>query len=127
GVARISPLIPGIDVVGTVVDSSDERWQRGDEVVLTGAGLGETRNGGYSTHARVPSASLVRVPAQLGMRRAAAIGTAGFSAAQAVLAPERAGLPDGDIGPPRAAPWACPGPGRRSPSRARRCRAATSE
>jgi acrylyl-CoA reductase (NADPH) len=97
GVARISPLIPGIDVVGTVVESSDERWQRGDEVVLTGAGLGETRNGGYSTRARVPSASLVRVPATLGMRRAAAIGTAGFTAAQAVLALERAGLPDGDI------------------------------
>lgn len=97
GVARISPLIPGIDVVGTVVESSDERWRHGDEVVLTGAGLGETRNGGYSTRARVPSASLVRVPATLGMRRAAAIGTAGFTAAQAVLALERAGLPDGDI------------------------------
>ncbi len=97
GVARISPLIPGIDVVGTVVESSDDRWRRGDEVVLTGAGLGETRNGGYSTRARVPSASLVRVPPQLGMRRAAAIGTAGFTAAQAVLALERAELPDGDI------------------------------
>src|SRR5690606_36448289 len=97
GVARTSPLIHGIDVVGTVRESSDERWHRGDEVVLTGAGLGETRNGGYSTRARVPSASLVRVPPQLGMRRAAAIGTAGFTAAQAVLALERAGLPDGDI------------------------------
>ena len=97
GVARISPLIPGIDVVGTVVESSDERWQPGDEVVLTGAGLGETRNGGYSTRARVPSASLVRVPAKLGMRRAAAIGTAGFTAAQAVLALEHADLPDGDV------------------------------
>jgi acrylyl-CoA reductase (NADPH) len=97
GVARISPLIPGIDVVGTVVESGDERWSSGDEVVLTGAGLGETRNGGYSVRARVPSASLVRVPPALGMRRAAAIGTAGFTAAQAVLALERAELPDGDV------------------------------
>lgn len=97
GVARVSPLVPGIDVVGTVVSSGDERWVAGDEVVLTGAGLGETRNGGYSERARVASDSLVRVPARLGMRRAAAIGTAGFTAAQAVLALERAGLPDGDV------------------------------
>ena len=97
GVARISPLIPGIDVVGTVVDSSDTRWSPGDEVVLTGAGIGETCNGGYSTRARVASASLVRVPPRLGMRRAAAIGTAGFTAAQAVLALERSGIPTGDV------------------------------
>lgn len=97
GVARITPLVPGIDVVGTVVESADERWSPGDEVVLTGAGLGETRNGGYADRARVPSDSLVRVPPRLGMRRAAAIGTAGFTAAQAVLALERAGLPDGDV------------------------------
>lgn len=97
GVARISPLIPGIDVVGTVAESSDGRWAPGDEVVLTGAGLGETRHGGYATRARVASDSLVRVPPRLGMRRAAAIGTAGFTAAQAVLALERSGLPDGDV------------------------------
>lgn len=97
GVARVSPLVPGIDVVGTVASSSDERWKPGDEVVLTGAGLGETRNGGYSERARVPAEHLVRVPAKLGMRRAAAIGTAGFTAAQAVLALEGADLPDGDV------------------------------
>src|SRR6478736_8654149 len=85
GVARVSPLVPGIDLVGTVVESSDERWSRGDEVVLTGAGLGETRNGGYAQRARVDAESLVRVPEKLGMARAAAIGTAGFTAAQAVL------------------------------------------
>lgn len=97
GVARISPLIPGIDVVGRVVESADGRWQPGDEVVLTGVGLGETRNGGYSTRARVPAEALVRVPEKLGMRRAAAIGTAGFTAAQAVLALEHCDIPDGDI------------------------------
>ncbi len=97
GVARVSPLVPGIDVVGTVASTSDERWKPGDEVVLIGAGLGETRNGGYSERARVPAEHLVRVPAKLGMRRAAAIGTAGFTAAQAVLALEGADLPDGDV------------------------------
>ncbi|OJX67676.1 MAG: hypothetical protein BGO94_02330 [Micrococcales bacterium 72-143] len=97
GVARVSPLVPGIDVVGTVATSSDERWAPGDEVVLTGAGLGETRNGGYSIRARVPSDDLVRVPEKLGMRRVAAIGTAGFTAAQAVLALEHADIPDGDV------------------------------
>ena len=97
GVARISPLIPGIDVVGTVVDSSDERWRAGDEVVLTGAGLGETRNGGYSQRARVEAESLVRVPPAIGMARAAAIGTAGFTAAQAVLALDHHDIPDGDV------------------------------
>lgn len=97
GVARISPLIPGIDAVGTVVESADGRWKPGDEVVLTGAGLGETRHGGYSTRARVDADHLVRVPEQLGMRRVAAIGTAGFTAAQAVLALEHNDLPDGDV------------------------------
>jgi len=97
GVARVSPLVPGIDVVGTVVESSDGRWAPGDEVVLTGAGLGETRNGGYALRARVESEALVRVPPRLGMRRVAAIGTAGFTAAQAVLALEHAELPDGDV------------------------------
>lgn len=97
GVARVSPLVPGIDVVGTVVESADARWHAGDEVVLTGAGLGETRNGGYAQRARVPSEHLVRVPEKLGMARAAAIGTAGFTAAQAVLALEAAGIPDGDV------------------------------
>ena len=97
GVARISPLIPGIDVVGTVVESGDARWKPGDEVVLTGGGLGETRNGGYSTRARVEGDDLVRVPEKLGMRRVAAIGTAGFTAAQAVLALEHNDIPDGDV------------------------------
>ena len=97
GGARISPLVPGIDVVGTVVESADGRWQPGDEVVLTGAGLGETRNGGYSTRARVDAEDLVRVPEKLGMRRVAAIGTAGFTAAQAVLALEHSDIPDGDV------------------------------
>ncbi|TXK18813.1 MDR family oxidoreductase [Homoserinibacter sp. GY 40078] len=97
GVARVSPLIPGIDLVGTVAESDDARWRPGDEVVLTGAGLGETRNGGYARRARVSGELLIRVPAALGMRRAAAIGTAGFTAGQSVLALDDRGIPDGDV------------------------------
>ncbi|TPW78471.1 MDR family oxidoreductase [Schumannella sp. 10F1B-5-1] len=97
GVVRVSPLVPGIDVVGRVVESVDARLAPGTEIVLTGAGLGETRNGGYAERARFDGALAVPVPEELGARRAAAIGTAGFTAAQAVLALEDHGIPDGPI------------------------------
>jgi acrylyl-CoA reductase (NADPH) len=97
GVARINPLVPGIDLAGVVADSGDPRWSAGDLVVLNGFGLGETRNGGYAGRMRVPADPLVRVPEVFGTRRAAAIGTAGFTAALAVLELERHGLPDGEV------------------------------
>ncbi|WBU37173.1 MDR family oxidoreductase [Homoserinibacter sp. YIM 151385] len=97
GVMRVDPLVPGIDAVGRVLESSGGRWQPGDEVVLTGAGLGETRHGGYADRARLDGGLLVRVPAELGMRRAAALGTAGVTAALSVLALERHGIPDGPV------------------------------
>jgi acrylyl-CoA reductase (NADPH) len=94
GVVRTWPLIPGIDLVGTV-ESSDE-WAAGDSVILTGAGLGESHHGGLAQRARVDATSLVRVPAGLGPLRAAAIGTAGFTAMLSVLALERHGVTPGD-------------------------------
>jgi acrylyl-CoA reductase (NADPH) len=99
GVVRAFPLIAGIDLVGTVSASSDPRWAVGDEVILNGAGLGETRHGGLAERARVAGDSLVRVPDSIDALRAAAIGTAGFTAALAVLALERGGVtPDsGDV------------------------------
>ena len=48
GVVRTWPLIPGIDAVGTVIESRNPRFARGDEVVVNGAGLGENRHGGYT-------------------------------------------------------------------------------
>lgn len=96
GVARISPLIPGIDLVGTVEESADPRWQPGDRVVLNGSGIGEKHHGGLSERARVGGESLVRVPDALTSEQAAAIGTAGFTAMLAVLALERNGL-DPDV------------------------------
>ena len=53
GVVRTTPLVAGIDVIGTVAESSDPRWTPGDWIVLNGAGLSETRNGGYATRARI--------------------------------------------------------------------------
>lgn len=98
-IARTLPLIAGIDVVGRVVSSEDRGWSVGETVVLTGDGLGETRHGGFATTARVRPDALVRLPAAIGPERAAAIGTAGFTAMLAVLALEDAGVaPDaGDI------------------------------
>ena len=92
GVARTSPLIPGIDLVGTVEESRDPRWRPGDRVVLNGAGLGESHHGGLAERARVDGDALVRVPDQLTSEQAAAIGTAGFTAMLAVLALERNGV-----------------------------------
>ncbi|MGO4533937.1 MDR family oxidoreductase [Leifsonia sp. 2MCAF36] len=92
GVARTSPLIPGIDLVGTVQQSDDSRWRPGDRVVLNGAGLGESHHGGFAEKARVGGDALVRIPDSITSEQAAAIGTAGFTAMLAVLALERNGV-----------------------------------
>jgi acrylyl-CoA reductase (NADPH) len=96
GVVRSWPLIAGIDAVGTVTSSDTDRFAVGDEVLLNGAGLGENRHGGLAQRARVDSASLVKVPESLGGKRAAAIGTAGFTAMLSVLAVERHGVTPND-------------------------------
>ncbi|MGY4859042.1 MDR family oxidoreductase [Cryobacterium sp. AP23] len=92
GVARVWPLIAGIDLVGTVESSLDPRWVAGDRVILNGAGIGESHHGGLAERARVSGASLVRLPDAVSASRAAAIGTAGFTAMLAVLALERGGV-----------------------------------
>ncbi|WP_420369337.1 acryloyl-CoA reductase [Curtobacterium sp. L1-20] len=88
GVARLDPLVPGIDVVGTVaaLGPGVHDVRIGDRVVLNGAGAGESRHGGWATHAVVPSGSLVVLPDAVPLDFAAAIGTAGFTAALSVLA-----------------------------------------
>lgn len=96
GVIRSYPLIPGIDLVGTVAADSGQ-WSRGDRVVLNGGGIGETHHGGLAERARVDSEFLVALPDGLTPKRAAAIGTAGFTAMLAVLALEEAGSLDGDV------------------------------
>ena len=96
GVVRTWPLIPGIDLVGTVESSDSGDWSPGDRVLLNGDGLGESHHGGLAQRARVDGANLVRVPDAVGPLRAAAIGTAGFTAMLSVLAVERHGVEPGD-------------------------------
>jgi acrylyl-CoA reductase (NADPH) len=92
GVIRSYPLIPGIDLVGTVAASESPLWAPGDRVILNGWGIGESHHGGLAERARVKSEWLVALPGGMDARRAAAIGTAGFTAMLAVLALERAGV-----------------------------------
>ncbi|GMU42643.1 MAG: oxidoreductase [Xanthomonadales bacterium] len=80
-ILRQYPLVGGIDVAGHVVESRDPRFREGDPVIVTGSGLSETRDGGYSEYARVESEWAVPLPPTLTLREAMAIGTAGFTAA----------------------------------------------
>lgn len=96
GIVRRTPLIAGIDLVGEVVESRHDRWRPGDPVTLNGAGLGEQLHGGLAAMARVNGDDLVRVPDAFTPAQAAAIGTAGFTAALALLAVEGHGLTPDD-------------------------------
>ncbi len=97
GVVRITPLVPGIDVVGMVTASTNPRWSVGDRVLLNGAGAGETRHGGLGEHAVLDGDTLVATPSVFTDAQAAGIGTAGFTAMLAILALERHGVTEGDV------------------------------
>jgi len=94
-VARISPLIPGIDLAGTVVGSEDPSIPVGSSVLAHGYELGVSRHGGYADYQRVPAGWVVPLNG-LTTREAMAIGTAGFTAAMSVAALEERGLEPGD-------------------------------
>ncbi|HET7845036.1 MAG TPA: acryloyl-CoA reductase [Xanthomonadales bacterium] len=83
-ILRRSPLVGGIDVAGTVVASQDPRFREGDEVLVTGSGLSEVRDGGYSEFARLDAANVIPLPRGLDAREAMILGTAGFTAALAL-------------------------------------------
>ena len=91
-VVRRFPMIAGIDLAGTVEQSSHPQWKPGDKVICTGWGMGETHLGAYAEKARVKGNWLVRLPEGMSARDAMAIGTAGFTAMLAVLALEKHGL-----------------------------------
>ena len=95
GLVRKYPHIPGIDLAGTVEESSDDRYKAGDKVVLTGWRVGEAHWGGYAQKARVRADWLVPLPDGLDTRLAMAVGTAGFTAMLAVMALEDHGLKPG--------------------------------
>ena len=78
------PLVGGIDVAGLVENSSDERFKIGDEVIICGSGLSETRDGGYSEYVRAPGDYVIKLPEGISLYQAMAIGSAGFTAALAI-------------------------------------------
>jgi acrylyl-CoA reductase (NADPH) len=91
-VVRRFPMIPGIDLAGTVETSSNPAWKPGDQVILDGFGLGETHLGAYAEKARVKGEWLVALPAGMSGREAMSIGTAGYTAMLAVMALEHHGV-----------------------------------
>ena len=91
-VARIDPIIPGIDLAGVVVESNDPAIAVGSSVLAHGYDIGVAHHGGYAQFARIPSAWIVPMPAGLDSRTAMMVGTAGYTAALSVDALERAGL-----------------------------------
>ncbi|MBO0438880.1 acryloyl-CoA reductase [Candidatus Enterococcus ikei] len=92
GVIRNYPMIPGIDLSGTVLTSKDERFTEGQTVLVTGYGLGVTHTGGFAEIARVPGDWVVPLPDQLSLKEAMVFGTAGFTAALSIQALEHQGL-----------------------------------
>ena len=94
-VARISPLVLGIDVAGTVVDSGRGGPPAGTEVLAHGYDLGVSHHGGFAEFARVPAEWIVPVPTGLSLRDTMVIGTAGYTAALSVAALEDRGLRPG--------------------------------
>lgn len=87
-IARRLPMVAGIDIAGTVVESRSDEWKAGDKVVLNGWGLSETEWGGYSRFQRVKPEWLIRLPDAFSFQDAMAIGTAGYTAALCVNALE---------------------------------------
>ena len=94
-ILRRFPIIPGIDVSGTVESSADSRFAPGDQVLVTGYDLGVAHDGGFSEYVRVPADWVVAVPPGLSVLDVMAIGTAGFTAALSVIQLEKNGLTPG--------------------------------
>ncbi|HET8900063.1 MAG TPA: oxidoreductase [Rhodanobacteraceae bacterium] len=97
-ILRRFPLNGGIDVAGYVVESADPAFREGDEVLVTGCGLSETRDGGFAEYVRLPAEWTIPLPTGLTLREAMAIGTAGYTAALSLFQMERNGQTP-DMGP----------------------------
>lgn len=91
-IVRRFPMIPGIDLAGSVEQSTHRDFKEGDKVLLNGFGLSETHYGGYSEYARVKGDWLVPLPKAFTPAQAMAIGTAGYTAMLSVLALEDSGV-----------------------------------
>jgi len=91
-VVRNFPMIPGIDLVGTVEETSSDKFKVGDSVLLNGYGVGETHCGGLAEKARLKSEWLIPLPNAFTPRQAMSIGTAGYTAMLCVIALEKHGI-----------------------------------
>jgi acrylyl-CoA reductase (NADPH) len=84
GVTRKYPHTPGIDAAGVVVESTNDSFQIGDQVIVTGYDLGMNTSGGYSEYIKVPASWIVKLPENLSLKESMIYGTAGFTAALSV-------------------------------------------
>ena len=91
-IIRDFPMVPGIDLAGSVLESNDARYKVGDQVIVTGWGVGERYWGGYAQQARVKADWLVPLPKGLSTQQAMIIGTAGFTAMLCVMALQEGGV-----------------------------------
>jgi acrylyl-CoA reductase (NADPH) len=95
GVIRKFPMVPGVDFAGWVEESTGA-FRKGDEVIVTGCGTSETMWGGYAQYARLDADYIVRLPKGMSLAQSMAVGTAGFTSMQSVMALEAHGLKPGD-------------------------------
>ena len=94
-IARRLPMVAGIDLVGTVLESRSSDWKSGDQVIVNGWGLSETEWGGFSQQQRLKAEWLISLPPAFTPVQAMAIGTAGYTAMLSVLALEYMGVVPG--------------------------------
>lgn len=92
GVIRNYPMIPGIDLSGTVVHTTDDRYIEGQKVIVTGFAVGMSHTGGFAEYARVSGDWIVPLPVNLSLKDAMVFGTAGFTAALSIMALEDKGM-----------------------------------
>jgi acrylyl-CoA reductase (NADPH) len=91
-ICRTLPLICGIDLAGTVLDSADPAYKTGERILVNGYGMSELYNGGYSQKQRIKPEWIVRVPDSLSLEETMAIGTAGYTSMLCVQALQDAGV-----------------------------------
>ncbi len=91
-IVRTYPFVPGVDLSGTVVESSDSRFKAGDEILATSYEIGVSHYGGFSEYARLKAEWIVPLPQGLTLKEAMALGTAGFTAALSIHQLQKNGL-----------------------------------
>ena len=91
-ISRLKPMIPGIDIAGTVVDAAGSEFVAGQKVIAHGYDIGVARHGGYAQFVRVPAEWIMKLPDGLTSREAMVVGTGGFTSALSIVALENWGL-----------------------------------